>query len=161
MKQKELKKRTFLSVGGRWLFKQATTIHFTAQAEKEQALHWIPGADRSLVQCYALDLSSYNPLPGLEPALKAFPQIRRDCRKILFLSRLHPKKGVDLLIRAAAILKKQSLPFQVLIAGPGDPAYVSRLKALAAKKWPTFLSCPPIRKISGWYSPKPWLAERP
>lgn len=133
MNHKKLKKSTFLSIGGRSLFRKATTIHFTAQAEKEQALQWIPGADRSLVQCYALDLSSYNPLPGVEPALRAFPQIHRDSRKILFLSRVHPKKGLELLLRAAAILKQQSLPFQILIAGPGDAPYVASLNKLAAE----------------------------
>ena len=131
MEHKTAKKRTFLAVGGRRLFRQATTIHFTAQGEMEQALEFIPGKDRSLVQAYALDLSSYNPLPGPEPALRAFPQIRPEARKILFLSRLHPKKGVDLLIRAAAELKKGTMPFQLLIAGPGDERYVGQLKSLA------------------------------
>jgi glycosyltransferase involved in cell wall biosynthesis len=133
MAHKTLKKRTFLALGGRRLFRNATTIHFTAQGELEQALHFIPGRDRSLVQAYALDLSSYNPLPGPEPALQAFPSIRPEARKVLFLSRLHPKKGVDLLIRAAAVLKRGSLPFQLLIAGPGDEKYVSYLKSLAAE----------------------------
>ncbi len=133
MAQKSLKKHTFLNVGGRTLFRNATTIHFTAQGEMEQALQFIPGRDRSLVQAYALDLSSYNPLPGPEPAYKAFPRIRREARKILFLSRVHPKKGVDLLIRAAAIMKRGSLPFQVLIAGPGEEKYLDSLKSMAAE----------------------------
>ena len=132
MAQKSLKKHTFLAIGGRRLFRQATTIHFTAQGEMEQALQFIPGEDRSLVQAVALDLSSYNPLPGPEPAYRAFPQIRPEARKILFLSRLHPKKGVDLLLRAAAELKKGPMPFQLLIAGPGEDRYVAQLKALSS-----------------------------
>jgi glycosyltransferase involved in cell wall biosynthesis len=133
MAQKSLKKHTFLSAGGRSLFRNATSIHFTAQGEMEQALQFIPGRDRSRVQACALDLSPYHSLPGPEPALKAFPQIRREARKILFLSRVHPKKGVELLLRAAALMKHGDLPFQILVAGPGEEKYINSLKALAAE----------------------------
>ena len=132
MSQKPLKKKTFLRLCGQRFFSQATTVHFTAQAEMEQAMRWIPAEGRARVQCYALDLSSYSPLPGPEPALKVFPELRNDRRKLLFLSRLHPKKGVELLLHAASILKTTSLPFQLIIAGPGDDSYVGQLKRLAA-----------------------------
>jgi glycosyltransferase involved in cell wall biosynthesis len=130
MQQRSLKKRTYLTVAGRRLFRDATIVHFTAQAEMEQALKWIPTADRAVVECY---ISSFPPSVGTAPALKAFPQIRPDCRRILFLSRLHPKKGVELLIRAAAKLRNSGLPFQLLIAGPGEDQYIAGLKAQAAK----------------------------
>ena len=133
MRQKGLKKQAFLAIGGRQLFAHATTVHFTAESEKEQALHYIPGADRAFVQGCSLDFTPYNPLPGPETAYRAFPQLKPDVRKILFLSRVHPKKGVDLLIRAAAQLKGRSFPFQLLIAGPGDEPYVAELKRLAGE----------------------------
>lgn len=131
MKQKSLKKRAYLRLFGRRLFRHATTVHFTARAEMEQALRWIPAEGRSLIQCFALDPLAYSPLPGPEPALAAFPFIRQDCRKLLFLSRIHPKKGVELLLQAAKILKSSPLKFQLLIAGPGDDAYIAQLKHLA------------------------------
>jgi glycosyltransferase involved in cell wall biosynthesis len=131
MRQKGLKKQAFLALGGRRLFADATAVHFTAQAEKEQALTYIPGADRAVVQPCAMDLASYASLPGAEPAFEAFPQMRREARRILFLSRVHPKKGVDLLIRAAGMLKLKSLDIQLLIAGPGDDAYLAELRQIA------------------------------
>jgi glycosyltransferase involved in cell wall biosynthesis len=51
----------------------------------------------------------------------------------LFLSRLHPKKGVDLLLKAAATLQAQGVQAELLIAGPGDEDYVNVLKKLAAQ----------------------------
>lgn len=132
MKQKSLKKRLYLKLFGNDLFKRASTIHFTAQAEMEQAGRWIATDGRFAVQSCAIDLSAYRPLAGVEPALSAFPFIRRDLQKLLFLSRLHPKKGVDLLLQAARILKAASFPFQLLIAGPGDDSYVAELKRLSA-----------------------------
>ena len=133
MEQKSLKKRAFLSAGGRWLFEHATTVHLTAEAERDQASQWVPIDDRAAIQCYALDLTSYDPLPGPEPALQAYPCIDVEKKKLLFLSRLHPKKGVELLLEAGAILRDDGLPIQLLIAGPGDEPYVAELKALVSK----------------------------
>lgn len=54
---------------------------------------------------------------------------------LLFLSRIHPKKGVDILIKAYLQLEKEleNLP-QLVIAGPGlEEAYGKEMMALAAK----------------------------
>jgi glycosyltransferase involved in cell wall biosynthesis len=53
-------------------------------------------------------------------------------RVALFLGRLHPKKNVDLLIRAWC----QAAPpteWHLIIAGTGSPAYADRLRALATR----------------------------
>lgn len=128
MDRKSLKKQAYLWLMGRKLFEHATTVHLTAEAEFEQASRWVPINGRKAVQCYALDLSAYDPLPGPGPAMKAFPQIDPDRLKILFLSRLHPKKGVELLLESGAILKQRGKKIQLLIAGPGDPKYVQSLE---------------------------------
>lgn len=133
MQQKSLKKKAFLSLGGRRLFEHATTVHLTAEAESEQTGRWVPIGDREAIQSWILDLSVYDPLPGPDPALKAFPVICPEKKKILFLSRLHPKKGIDLLLKAGAILLEEGLPIQLLIAGPGDDHYVEELKSLTRK----------------------------
>jgi glycosyltransferase involved in cell wall biosynthesis len=133
MKQKSWKKRAFLTLGGRKLFSKANAVHFTAQAEKDQATRWIPGNYLPVVQACALDLEPYEDLPGPGPALNAFPQLATNDPKILFLSRLHPKKGVELLIEAGGILRAQGLPIQLVIAGPGDDEYAQGLRQLAVK----------------------------
>ena len=133
MRQKPLKKRVFMRLFGRRLLRHATTVHFTAEAERDQALRWIPGTDHSAIQACAMDLAPFECLPGPQPALEAFPQIRPDSHKILFLSRIHPKKGVELLLEAGAILRDQGLPIQLLIAGPGDDSYVRQLKSLTSR----------------------------
>ncbi|CAM4144341.1 glycosyltransferase [Zobellia nedashkovskayae] len=52
---------------------------------------------------------------------------------LLFLSRIHPKKGVDLFIKAYLRLEKEleQLP-QLVIAGPENHAYGKEMQALAA-----------------------------
>lgn len=55
-------------------------------------------------------------------------------KNILFLSRVHPKKGVNFLIEAVAQLKENLAGYKVTIAGFGEESYISSLKELAAEK---------------------------
>lgn len=49
-------------------------------------------------------------------------------KKILFLSRVHVKKGINFLIEAVAQLKGELQGYIVCIAGEGDESYVAELK---------------------------------
>lgn len=52
-------------------------------------------------------------------------------KRCLFLSRLHPKKGLPMLLQAWADLEPSG--WQLHIAGDGDPRYVQEMKNLAAQ----------------------------
>ena len=54
-----------------------------------------------------------------------------DSKYLLYLSRIHEKKGVDLLIKAYAAAGLSDLGIALVIAGPGDENYLESLKALA------------------------------
>lgn len=134
MRQSLAKKYLFLQAAGRRLFRNAAAVHCTAEGEQEQAAGWAPIGDRGVVQCLALDADSSAPPPGPEPAMAAFPGVAADVPKVLFLSRLHPKKGVEYLIDACALLHDKGAAHQLLIAGPGEPAYVEQLEQRVAKR---------------------------
>jgi glycosyltransferase involved in cell wall biosynthesis len=51
-------------------------------------------------------------------------------QKLLFLSRLHEKKGVDVLIRATGLLRDTGVEAVTLIAGTGEAAYENDLRNL-------------------------------
>jgi glycosyltransferase involved in cell wall biosynthesis len=80
-----------------------------------------------------VDLAPFETLPGPAAALALLPPGLRHLPKVLFLSRLHEKKGVDVLLRAAAQLRDGGRAFAVIIAGTGDPAYERSLKDLATQ----------------------------
>jgi len=50
--------------------------------------------------------------------------------RILFLSRIHPVKGIEFLIQAVASLKADLDGYEIVIAGDGDAEYVNKLKTL-------------------------------
>lgn len=127
--QKHLKKRAFLALGGGRYLARASVVHATAEAELAQARKWIGGAPGEVAPLI-FDLSDFTTLPGPGPARARFPQIRFDVPRLLFLSRLHYKKGVDRLIRAGAILRDRGIDFQMLLAGTGEEAYVRQMHAL-------------------------------
>ncbi len=49
-------------------------------------------------------------------------------RKLLFMSRVHPKKGLELLFQALARFER--CPFRLDIAGSGEESYIGKLKQL-------------------------------
>lgn len=62
----------------------------------------------------------------------AFPSLRGE-RFILFLGRLHEKKGCDLLIEAFGKIRNSSEPIHLVMAGPfAQPDYLRHLQELAA-----------------------------
>lgn len=54
-------------------------------------------------------------------------------REILFLSRVHVKKGINFLIETVAALKNEMEGYCVKIAGEGEESYVNELRQLAVR----------------------------
>ena len=135
MKQKSLKKRLYLAIKGRRFLEQAAAVHCTAQAEREQSEKWYPKG-RPVVLPLIFDLEEYIDLPGPELARQAFASVipSTDEPVLLFLSRLHPKKRVDLLIEAAGELRRRGVSFKLLIAGTGDEPYEAQLRQLVKER---------------------------
>lgn len=95
-------------------------IHATAESEKQNliALGWNKNVT-SIANCVQID----------EIQMKTSWARKKN---ILFLSRVHVKKGINFLIEAVAQLKDELQGYTVTIAGPGEDAYVNELKQLAA-----------------------------
>ena len=64
--------------------------------------------------------------------LSRYPELRGK-RLLLFLSRLHPKKGCDLLIEAFARVSNQDERLRLIMAGPDECAWESELRDLSEK----------------------------
>ena len=73
-------------------------------------------------------------------------------KQLLFLSRVHVKKGINYLIEAADILREELQGYKILVAGEGDTDYVSYLKQQIMDKGLQNI----IHLIGGVYGDKRW-----
>jgi glycosyltransferase involved in cell wall biosynthesis len=106
-----------------WLYqrravKDADMLHATAESEKEHLLQ-LGWNDKIMIVPNGIDVESI--------------QMKSSWKRtgnILFLSRVHPKKGINYLIEALAQLGGD---YYCIIAGEGDTSYIEELKRLAGK----------------------------
>lgn len=121
LQQSAGRKRLLLRLIERRNLSAAAALHFTSAAEQQEA-----AALGLPTRSFVLPLGVA--LPPEAPRLRHQPGVR-----FLFLSRLHPKKQLELLFEALAILqhRRPQAQWQLQIAGEGDPAYVRSLRERA------------------------------
>ena len=102
--QRRLKKTLYFALVEKSRLAHSAAMHFTAKEEELKADRggWIPPGVRRVVIPLIMDLSPFHNLPSRTEAHAMFPSVPADVPWILFLSRLHEKKGLDLLIEAMA-----------------------------------------------------------
>lgn len=135
MRHHAVRKRLFHAMFERRNLAAAARVHVTAQAEAQQVRRWIPHERISIIP-YLVDLHPLATLPDPGVFRKSHPEIDASCPTVLFLSRLHPKKGAEILIDAVGLLRQRGATCHLVLAGPGDPAYVATLRARAAERVP-------------------------
>jgi glycosyltransferase involved in cell wall biosynthesis len=128
MQQKPVRKRVFWFVSGKRMLERSAAVHYTAEAEKE-ATEGFLRLNHGRVIPLGVDAGA---APGND-LTQWFPSLTGQ-RYVLFLSRLDPKKGVDVLIESFVSLVRRSEfgAWRLVIAGDGPRDYVAALKEKAA-----------------------------
>lgn len=143
---KHLKKRIF------WPFqypvlRDAAAVFFTTEKERDlAATSFKPNQWNSLPVAYGISDPEGDPAAQIEAFYSRLPQVRNR-RYLLFLSRIHEKKGCDLLLEAFARIASYAPELDLVIAGPDQVGLQARLQQVADKKgissrvhWPGMLS---------------------
>jgi len=108
------------------ILRHAAAVHFTAEAEREEASELgIPM--RGVVIPLGIEPAPQGDASAL---LARFPELN-NCRMLLFLSRLDPKKNVEGLLQAFKLCSSALPDTRLVIAGEGEAGYVAGLKKLA------------------------------
>jgi glycosyltransferase involved in cell wall biosynthesis len=113
---KHFKKQLYWIVAERGILTRAQAVLFTSRSELERAAttFWPGGRYHGEV----VPLGTKNRVSDLarsrELFLKTFPQLKRQ-PFLIFLGRIHPKKGCDLLVQAMDLLR---WPLGLAVAGP-------------------------------------------
>lgn len=97
--------------------KSANCIHATAESEEQNILKL---GYNNKIEVIANGIDTEN--------IKIKDNWRRN-KNILFLSRIHVKKGIEFLLEAVSSLKSQLEGYTITIAGEGEQTYVSSLKS--------------------------------
>lgn len=118
---KSISKRIFHRLLGRTILKD-TILHASSQKEAQEALMLIPFWD-CFVLPNILDLPN-----NLDKVIKNSSSI--DCFNLIFLARIHPVKGLDILLEALA---KVTFSWRLVIVGGGEQTYISTLKSFVNK----------------------------
>lgn len=113
------KKLPALLLYQRAAIKRTTILHATAESERQNLLNL--GYNKNIaVIANGIDVDAI--------------QLKKNwCRKkkILFLSRIHVKKGINYLIEAISEIKDKMDGYEIIIAGEGEQEYIEQLKKSA------------------------------
>jgi glycosyltransferase involved in cell wall biosynthesis len=126
LQQKTQKKQAYLKLIERSNLDRSQAIHLTCQQEQDD---FVALGFKSPTFVLPLALTSTpSPIPNATDLLRQRLNCPLDEPIILFLSRLHYKKGLDYLIPALGKLIHHH--FTLVIAGNGTPAYEAEIQAL-------------------------------
>ncbi len=130
--RKRLKKQLYWRWGEYRILRDARAVLFTCEAERELArTSFSPYEANEVVVGLGIEEPTQDTALARAAFGKQFPQIKRDF--LLFLGRIDPKKGLDLLVLAYDELLSNGAHLPPLVlAGPGEKsAYAQRLRSLS------------------------------
>jgi glycosyltransferase involved in cell wall biosynthesis len=130
---KHLKKWLYWPWGDYRVLRDARSVLFTSEEERIQARRsfWLYRAKERVV-AYGTSSPPTNIEELRARFLEVHPQLRGR-RVILFLSRIHEKKGCDLLVRAFATQAADDSTLHLVMAGPDQTGWAAALKKLATQ----------------------------
>ncbi len=128
LKKSAILKKSFLGTFGRRLLNGAATIHFTSEEEATAIERLQLKAPGIVIPNGVDEVYLNNPVPK-GTFRRRFPSTQGK-KLILFLSRIDPKKGLELLLQAVKILFERWNDFILIIAGAGEDAYEDKIKGL-------------------------------
>ena len=129
--RKHLKKWLYWPWAEYRTLRDARLVLFTTAEELVLARQsfWLYKARERLVG-YGIRAREIAPGQARATFLARFPALAAK-RCLLYLSRIHPKKGCDLLIQAFAQVAGQDPALHLVMAGPGDADWIEQLKQMA------------------------------
>jgi glycosyltransferase involved in cell wall biosynthesis len=128
MSQKAWKKWPYYCLVEKGILQRAQAIHYTAALERE-GMAYLGLRPPSFVIPNGLNLAEFSTLPDAASARKALG-LSPDAAVVLFLGRLHARKGLDLLIQAYARVVPD-FPMMILILAGPDGGREGKLKKSA------------------------------
>ncbi|MBI2360125.1 MAG: glycosyltransferase [Deltaproteobacteria bacterium] len=130
LRQKRMRKKILWHVAARRMLRGAQAVHYTTREEQRLAEGAL-GLDHGVVIPLGVDWESLR-APAQEAASSGLRPFLENEPYVLTLCRLHPKKGLDLLLEAfLALTKRREFErWRLVVAGDGEPQYVATLRRI-------------------------------
>ena len=128
LQHKGLKKLLYRKVVLDKILKNAYALHAITRAEKERIAE-LGYETPVLVAPNGIDPSPFEQLPDPSAFLDRFPVLKNK-RVILFMGRLNPKKGLDILAHSFSSLKRRFPDTVLLLAGPDEEGTRQRTESI-------------------------------
>ena len=125
LSQSKFRKQLYLNLVEKSNLENANAMHFTAQSEQQQALTFLPKLHAHIIP---LGIQFSKKVENAKQKMLTRWSLKNDMMTLLFLSRLHHKKGLELLLNSLSKIKHK--PFQLIIAGDGNKSYKQSLEGL-------------------------------
>lgn len=128
-----------------WLYQKAAVqradcVQATAESERDNLLKLGYNSNIKVVRL------------GIDAESIEMKRSWKKSRQILFLSRVHVKKGINFLVEAADVLHNELQGYKILVAGEGDADYVEAMKRMI---WDRGLQ-DIVKLIGGVYGDEKW-----
>ena len=128
-----------------WLYQKAAVqradcVQATAESERDNLLKLGYNSNIKVVRL------------GIDAESIEMKRPWKKSRQILFLSRVHVKKGINFLVEAADVLRNELQGYKILVAGEGDADYVEAMKRMICDRGLQDI----VQLIGGVYGDEKW-----
>lgn len=128
-----------------WLYQKAAVqradcVQATAESERDNLLKLGYNSNIKVVRL------------GIDAESIEMKRSWKKSRQILFLSRVHVKKGINFLVEAADVLRNELQGYKILVAGEGEADYVEAMKRMICDRGLQDI----VQLIGGVYGDEKW-----
>ena len=123
------KKWPYYTLIGKRDIQGAAAIHFTTEDELERCHPFLDLKYKAIIVPNGIDISEFDNLPETGRLKERYPFLNNK-KVILFLGRIHWKKGLDLLAKAYGKVARERNDVHLLIVGPDEGKYERKLRQL-------------------------------
>ena len=125
---KKIKKAIYMALIEKNTLFKAKRIIYTTEEEEKLATSSVSGLPEGQIVPLGSEKPPRKKISSLQSIfIKKFPQVEGR-NSLLFLSRIHHKKGLDRLLDAFALVFRSNPSLLLVIAGDGEPEYVRNIK---------------------------------
>jgi len=125
---KKLKKKAYTVIFQRRILNEAAMIHAITQEEAKNIRAFKVHSPVTVIP-NGINLEKYQHLLLREEFEKLYPELKGK-KVVLFMGRIHPVKGLNLLTRAFSYITKNQNNIQLVIVGPDSKGYKTQIKKM-------------------------------